>query len=465
MSKNLTSISNAFVLPGGRIYVDNNGLNDYLGEEGMYFNGTPRTTVVFVPGAVGPPGLGGAPGKTFPTRGPMGPTGPTGIKGATGQPGPTGNTGTPGSRGPRGPTGATGNPGATGMVGQMGTTGSIGPVGPKGPTGVGGPTGPTGATGTIGPTGGIGPMGLPGMPGPTGILGPTGFGAGPVGPTGPVGPFIAGPTGPTGPPSGNGPTGPAGPVGAVGATGLAGPTGPTGAVGPTGTTGPFGYRLQEQTRFMFELYEEYQGPPSEYLFFSQLGNPVAVTEQTEHSSVYSVTLNGANPNAVVGYRGDAGFMAASGDQMFSITMQINGAGWFSPTTNGYFQVRRYRSLNTNDEVRLRANIVSGAVSTWRLQWVVGGVVESDIDTGIAAAPGYNNLRLKYPATNASVQLWNAGVFVYNLAGTPLPDGTTDSDFMVHRLEAMVTGLPSDSFLQIDRVYFNLWRAMKTTSFP
>lgn len=211
---------------------------------------------------------------------------------------------------------------------------------------------------------------------------------------------------------------------------------------------------------MFELYEEYQGPPAEYLFYSQLGNPASIVEQTEHSSVYSVQLDGVNTSALVAYRPLTGFMAASGDQMFSITLQMNGAGWFSGTTNGYVQIRRYRSLLTNDEVRLRTNITSGSFSTWRLQWVVGGVVESDINTGVPAVPGYNNLRLKFPANNGSVQFWSAGVFIYNLQGTPLPDGTSDLDYMVHALEAQVAGMPTPSFLQVDRVYYNLYRATK-----
>lgn len=221
------------------------------------------------------------------------------------------------------------------------------------------------------------------------------------------------------------------------------------------------------TKEMFELYEEYNGNPADYLFFSKLANTVSIREQTEHASVYRIVLDAANPNADVGYMDNSGFMAASGDQMFSINMQLAGPGWVNPAVNGYVQIRRFRSLGSGDEVRLRANITTGVIGPWRLQWVVANVLESEIVTAVSPGITYGNWRLQYPADNAAALFWNAGVLTANITGTPLPDGTTDQDYMVHVLEASLTGLPAltEAYLDIDRVYFKLNRAVPATNFP
>ena len=153
--------------------------------------------------------------------------------------------------------------------------------------------------------------------------------------------------------------------------------------------------------------------------------------------------------------------------MFSITMQLNGPGWVAPSVNGYVQIRRFRSLGTNDEVRLRSIITSGSIGPWRLQWVVGGVLESEIVTAVSPSVSmYGNVRLQYPADNSSALYWEAGVLQANIQGTQLPDGTTDSDFMVHRLEVALTGVTGAlTQLDIDRAYFKLNRAVIANNFP
>lgn len=430
---------------------------------------TSATAFIIVPGLRGATGPPGKSGRTIvgPTGG-IGPTGvastqagPTGRVGETGFPGLPGPFGPPGAPGPTGAAGPTGNPGVMGPLGFQGATGPVGPTGVGGDTGA---TGPTGATGAIGP---LGMQGATGLQGATGPVGPTGFGVGPPGPAGPTGGDLPGPTGPTGPGGVGGLTGPPGAPGITGPTGSVGGAGGTGGTGTTGPTAADGLRLQFMTSQMFELYEEYNGNPGDYLFFSKLANPVAIVDQLEHSSVYSVTLNPANPAAQLGFLDDAGYMSASGDQMLTISLQLTGAGWTAPSLNGFIQIRRFRSTGTNDEVRLRSVITAGSIGPWRLQWVVAGVLESEIVTAVTPPLGaYTNARLQFPASNASVLYWDAGVLQANLQGTPLPDGTSDADFMAHRLEVSLTGVSaSPTVLDVDRVYFKLNRATVATNFP
>jgi len=428
-----------------------------------------QASIIVVPGPVGPRGPAGFPGRTIKGfTGYTGSTGPTGIQfGPTGFTGETGKTGAVGSFGPPGPQGAKGQTGIVGIAGTTGPLGLVGFTGSTGPQGSGGPSGATGTTGFTGPIGPVGPAGNTGPIGATGPMGPTGFATGPTGPTGPVGPDAPGPTGPTGPGGVGGLTGPTGPIGPTGPTGTAGPTGITGQTGTTGPTAQDGLRLQFMTKEMFELYEEYQGNPNAYVFFSKLSNPIIITDQLEHSSVYSVSLTPAFQSAELGYLDDAGFMSSSGDQMFSINMRLNGAGWSQPTVNGYVQIRRFRSLGTNDEFRLRANIVSGSVSAWRMQWVVGGVLESEIVTSVVPTPTvYGNWRLQFPADNASALFWDAGTLIGNIQGTPLPDGTTDMDYMSIRVEVALAGVSAvTTTLDVDRVYFKLNRSVAASNFP
>jgi hypothetical protein len=223
------------------------------------------------------------------------------------------------------------------------------------------------------------------------------------------------------------------------------------------------------TKEMFEIFEDHQGNPLDYLFLSKLGNPVAIIEQAQHSSVYSITIDSANPNAEVGMLNNLGFMAASGDQTLSINMQLNGSGWINPGTNGYVQIRRFRSIASGvDEVRLRANIISGFIDQWRLQWVSGGVTEFDVPTGITPTFGtFTDTRLWYPASNASVLYYDMGVLTTVInQGTPIVDGTTDLDFMVHVIEASLTVPPGPiALLNLDREYFKLVRAIPAANFP
>jgi hypothetical protein len=443
-------------------------LSGHFIEEQQIISGT-ATRVVVVTGAVGPKGPPGRAGRTIPgPAGAMGPRGPDNLQpGPTGATGPAGFDGVPGPVAPNGPTGATGQTGQTGATGNMGVIGVQGATGALGPVGSGGPAGATGATGFTGPIGPAGPMGATGAAGFPGALGPTGFATGPTGPAGPTGGSLPGPTGPTGPGGAGGLTGLTGPPGPTGPTGTLGASGGTGGTGPTGPTAQDGLRLQFMTMEMFELYEEYNGNPADYVFFSKLANPTAIIDQLEHSSVYAVTLNGSNPNVQLGFRNDAGFMSASGDQMLSVTLQLTGAGWVAPTLNGYVQLRRYRSLATGDEVRLRANITAGSIGPWRLQWVVANVLESEIVTAVSPSVGvYGNVRLQFPADNAAALYWEAGALQANLQGTPLPDGTSDTDFMVHRLEVALTGVTgATTRLDVDRVYFKLNRATTAANFP
>lgn len=431
-----------------------------------------QTQNVDIIGPVGPTGAVGARGQTFP--GPTGPTGPLGPNGV--QPGPTGMTGNPGRVGRRGGTGTTGNagptgnPGTTGLPGVAGGPGMQGPSGVTGPAGSGGQTGRTGPTGPAGSTGIAGTTGASGIQGFTGNIGPTGFFLGPTGPAGPVGPSIPGPAGATGPGGLGGLTGQTGPTGITGPTGTVGASGLSGPTGPTGFTAPNGLRLQFMTKEMFELFEDFQGNPADYIMFSKLGNPVSIIEQAGHSSVYSVTMNSANLNAEVGMLNNLGFIAASGDQTLSVNMQLNGTGWINPATNGYVQIRRFRSIASGvDEVRLRANVISGFIDQWRLQWVSGGVVEFDVPTGVTPTFGtFNDTRLWYPASNACVLYYNLGVLTTVInQGTPIVDGTTDLDFMVHVIEASLTGIPAllTADLNIDRVYYKLVRAVPAANFP
>lgn len=430
---------------------------------------TSNTTIKVTPGPVGPRGPPGKPGRTIKGfTGPTGATGPASTQpGTTGIRGFTGFTGQQGTFGATGAQGPMGDAGSTGPLGVMGPLGFLGPTGPTGPTGIGGPTGATGTTGFTGPIGLVGDQGSTGQAGETGPLGPTGFATGPTGPNGPTGGNLPGPTGPTGPGGLGGLTGPTGSVGFTGPTGSVGNGGITGQIGPTGPTAQDGLRLHFMTKEMFELYEEYNGNPADYLFFSKLTNPVAIVDQQEHSSVYAITLNGSNQSAVISFLDDAGFMSASGDQMFSISMQLNGPGWVAPTVNGYVQIRRFRSLGTNDEVRLRSVITSGSIGPWRLQWVVGGVLESEIITTVSpSVSSYGNVRLQYPADNSSALYWEAGVLQANIQGTQLPDGTTESDFMVHRLEVALTGVTGAlTRLDVDRAYFKLNRSVVANNFP
>lgn len=124
-------------------------------------------------GAIGPPGLLGAPGLPG-APGPRGPTGAGGVgePGATGPTGLSGADGLPGNPGPQGPQGPQGNPGVDGSPGSPGSNGFAGVTGPTGPTGLTGPTGDTGIDNfTTGPTGTDGNRGPDGPTGPTGDTG------------------------------------------------------------------------------------------------------------------------------------------------------------------------------------------------------------------------------------------------------------------------------------------------------
>lgn len=461
------------------------------------------------PGAHGPP-----PVRTIPTTGATGPPGPPGTPAVVLRPnatGPTGPIGARGQRGPRGFTGPTGPAGFTGPAstqpgptGALGAVGPLGPIGQTGPTGTGGFTGPTGLmgpnnptpnvgmTGAVGPTGFMGPTGLMGLPGSPGPAGPTGVGITMPGTTGPVGPTglgVPGPAGPTGPDTGT--IGDTGPTGATGPSfptpGAAGDTGPTGITGVTGMGEPISFTIFPlDSPFLTilsiaedsaEVFTDNPHGQDYYTVFPYTPGAGSYVDALDHPGV--LRLTGATRQ--LDWNNSAthpGFLPNHGLNEFSCTLRFAGtpsAAFTNPAVSGYVQFAWFRTVGNvaafpaiTDGFVALANIVSGIITSWRLQWWSGGV--KTVDTVAAAPPlttGWHDYRFTMPATANSVAMRVDGVAAGSAGGAPIPFGTSTDDRLAMRWRYALSGVPGGvtPHVDLDRVYLRIRRTNKVAHFP